>query len=102
MAILSSRGRLRALRAAIRLALLLVAVTQLGACFNPSQPGCAFSCASDGLCPSSYSCGGDLLCHRNDGQGSCAIQTDAAGTDAPRDAAVDRAVDSAVDKTTGQ
>jgi hypothetical protein len=43
----------------------------LSACFNPQQPGCAFSCASDGLCPSGYTCGGDLLCHRTDGQGAC-------------------------------
>jgi hypothetical protein len=57
----------------------LLAAAGLPACFNPAQPGCAFSCASDGLCPSGYSCGGDLLCHRTDGQGSCAagpISTD--------------------------
>jgi hypothetical protein len=89
MAILRSRTRLRPLHTAIRLALLLLAVTRLAACFNPAQPGCAFSCAGDGLCPSGYSCGGDLLCHRDDGQGSCAIQTDAAGTDAARDAALE-------------
>jgi hypothetical protein len=90
MAILRSRVRL--LRAAVGLALLLGA-SQLGACFNPAQPGCAFSCASDGLCPSGYSCGGDRLCHRDDGQGSCAIQTDAAGTDAARDARRDTTLD---------
>ncbi len=49
----------------------LLAAAGLPACFNPQQPGCAFSCASDGLCPSGYSCGGDRLCHRTDGQGTC-------------------------------
>jgi len=49
----------------------LLAAAGLPACFNPQQPGCAFSCASDGLCPSGYSCRGDRLCHRNDGQGTC-------------------------------
>lgn len=67
----------------LRLALLL-GVAPLASCFNPAQPGCAFSCAGDGLCPSGYTCGGDLICHRNDGQGTCAIQTDAA----PKDAAL--------------
>ncbi|HEY6475702.1 MAG TPA: hypothetical protein VI456_03920 [Polyangia bacterium] len=66
---------------------LLLALVPLASCFNPAQPGCGFSCASDGLCPSGYTCGGDLLCHRSDGQGSCPIVTDAARTDAtPTDA----------------
>jgi len=73
-------------RTAVRLALLLLAVARLTACFNPSQPGCAFSCAGDGLCPSGYSCGADLICHRDDGQGTCSIQTDAATSDAKPDA----------------
>lgn len=64
------------------LGLLLVAAAALTACFNPQQPGCAFSCAQDGLCPSGYSCQTDGLCHRTDGQGTCAISTDAAPTDA--------------------
>jgi hypothetical protein len=68
------------------LALLLLAVAGLTACFNPAQPGCAFSCATDGLCPSGYSCGSDLVCHRDDGQGSCAISVDAAAGDAAGDA----------------
>jgi hypothetical protein len=89
VAVLTSRRRVRG-RAA-RLALLLAAALAplaIASCFNPAQPGCAFSCAGDGLCPSGYTCGGDLLCHRNDGQGVCAIQTDAARTDAaPTDAA---------------
>jgi hypothetical protein len=68
-------------RLALLLAVALLPVT-LTSCFNPAQPGCAFSCAGDRLCPSGYTCGGDLLCHRDDGQGICAIQTDAAPTDA--------------------
>ena len=71
----------RRLGRAVRLALLL-GIVPLAGCFNPAQPGCAFSCAGDGLCPSGYSCGGDLICHRNDGQGVCAIQTDGAPGDA--------------------
>jgi hypothetical protein len=68
----------------------LLATAGLPACFNPQQPGCAFSCASDGLCPSGYSCGGDRLCHRTDGQGTCTASppsTDGAvdGTVAPTD-----------------
>jgi hypothetical protein len=95
MAILKSRReaswtRAQALRTIIRLALLVLAVARLTACFNPTQPGCAFSCAGDGLCPSGYSCGTDLICHRDDGQGTCSILTDAATdattTDASRDA----------------
>jgi len=95
MAILKSPGkaswtRAQALRTIIRLALLVLAVARLTACFNPTQPGCAFSCAGDGLCPSGYSCGTDLICHRDDGQGTCSILTDAATdattTDASRDA----------------
>jgi hypothetical protein len=80
MAILKSRGK--ALWTVVRLALLLLAVARLTACFNPTQPGCAFSCAGDGLCPSGYSCGTDLICHRDDGQGTCSILPDAA-TDRP-------------------
>jgi hypothetical protein len=82
------RSGRRRLARALGLALLL-GIVPLASCFNPAQPGCAFSCAGDGLCPSGYSCGSDLLCHRNDGQGTCAIQTDAAPRDAaPKDAAL--------------
>ena len=71
----------------LRLALLL-GIVPLASCFNPAQPGCGFSCAGDGLCPSGYTCGSDLICHRTDGQGVCAIPTDAAPKDAaPKDAA---------------
>jgi hypothetical protein len=86
VAVLRSRRRGRAARLALLLAVALLPVA-LASCFNPARPGCAFSCAGDGLCPSGYTCGGDLLCHRNDGQGICAIPTDAAPTDAaPTDA----------------
>jgi hypothetical protein len=87
MAVLNARGK--TLRAVVRLALLLLAVARLTACFNPAQPGCAFSCAGDGVCPSGYSCGIDLICHRDDGQGTCSIQTDAATSDAQTDAKTD-------------
>ena len=88
MAVLSQgRPRGRA-RAAVVVGLLLAAAAlALPACFNPQQPGCAFSCANDGLCPSGYSCGSDKFCHRDDGQGSCSITTDAASDAAkPADA----------------
>jgi hypothetical protein len=78
-----SRRRARVLRLA-----LLLGIAPLASCFNPAQPGCAFSCAGDHLCPSGYSCGSDLICHRSDGQGVCAITGDAAASDAaPTDAA---------------
>jgi hypothetical protein len=95
MAVLKSRAK--ALRTVVRLALLLGSVARLTACFNPSQPGCAFSCAGDGVCPSGYSCGNDLICHRNDGQGTCSIQTDAA-----TDATTDAKSDTTTDTSTGQ
>jgi len=65
------------------LAVVLLALAALSGCFSPHQPGCAFSCVSDGLCPSGYLCGGDGVCHRSDGQGTCDIssQTDDAGVD---------------------
>jgi hypothetical protein len=84
MAVLKAHGK--TVRTVVRLALLLLAVARLTACFNPSQPGCAFSCAGDGLCPSGYSCGTDLICHRDDGQGTCSILTDAATDAATSDA----------------
>jgi hypothetical protein len=83
MAVLSAVRTLGLRRGGLLVGLLLAAAALvLPACFNPQQPGCAFSCAGDGLCPSGYSCGTDKLCHRDDGQGSCAIPTDAAPSDA--------------------
>jgi hypothetical protein len=99
MAVLKSRAK--RLRTALRLTLLvllILAVTPLAACFNPAQPGCAFSCAGDRICPSGYSCGNDLICHRDDGQGTCAIQTDAATDMANTDAKADTMPDA----TSGQ
>ncbi|HTB57201.1 MAG TPA: hypothetical protein VLC06_04980 [Polyangia bacterium] len=98
MAVLRSRAR--TLRTVVRfglLVLLVLAVTPISACFNPAQPGCAFSCAGDGSCPSGYSCGNDLICHRDDGQGTCLIQTDAA-TDM---AGIDAKTDTMSDATSG-
>jgi hypothetical protein len=71
-------------------ALLLLAAAALAGCFDPPRPGCAFSCARDGRCPSGYSCATDGVCHRDDGQGTCNIppQTDA-GTDLPTDVQTD-------------
>lgn len=64
----------RALLRLLGLALVLGgAAWGLTACFNPQQPGCAFSCASDGICPAGYSCQSDQLCHRTDGQGTCSV-----------------------------
>jgi hypothetical protein len=64
------RRRLRLLALAV---VLCGAAWALPACFNPQQPGCAFSCATDGICPAGYSCGTDQLCHRTDGQGTCSV-----------------------------
>jgi hypothetical protein len=88
-----------------RIALLLLlglAVAPLAACFNPAQPGCAFSCAGDRICPSGYSCGNDLLCHRDDGQGTCSIPTDAATDMATPDAKPDAKTNTKPDATSGQ
>ncbi len=85
MAVLSALRALGRRRVGLLVGLLLAAAAfALPACFNPQQPGCAFSCAGDGLCPSGYSCGTDQLCHRDDGQGSCSIPTDAGPSDAAR------------------
>jgi hypothetical protein len=68
----------------------------IGGCFSPNQPGCAFSCVADGICPAGYSCAGDGLCHRKDGLGVCDIppQTDAGSeNDADGDAGSDAASD---------
>ena len=49
-----------------------------GACFNPNQPICAFSCAEAGVCPDGYTCGADKLCHKDGATGVCPL--DDAGT----------------------
>jgi hypothetical protein len=102
MAVLKARANTlwtKTLRAPVRLALLFLAVARLTACFNPAQPGCAFSCAGDGICPSGYSCSTDLICHRNDGQGTCSILVDAATDTATSDARTDSRTDSKTDTT---
>jgi len=106
MAVLNARANAlptKTLGTTVRLALLLLAVARLTACFSPAQPGCAFSCTGDRICPSGYSCGNDLICHRDDGQGSCSIQTDAA-TDAltsKTDATSDTKTEIEADATSG-
>ncbi len=45
-----------------------------GACFNPNQPACGFSCAEAGACPEGYSC----VCHKIGATGMCPL--DDAGT----------------------
>ena len=70
------------MRARLVLALALAASTWGGACFSPKEPACAFSCAADGLCPTSYMCGSDGLCHRDDGKGVCLLGPDDAGAPA--------------------
>jgi hypothetical protein len=76
------------------LLVLALAAAAAPGCFDPRQPGCAFSCAADGLCPAAYHCADDGLCHRDDGQGFCSLppQNDAAqdaGSEAGADAPVD-------------
>ena len=108
MAVLTSRAktlRTKTLWTPVRMALLVLlglAVAPLPACFNPAQPGCAFSCAGDRICPSGYSCGSDLICHRDDGQGTCSIQTDAAIDVASTDAMTGTMTDATSDATSGQ
>jgi hypothetical protein len=67
------------MRARFWLVLLLATSIWGGACFSPKEPACAFSCATDGLCPTSYTCGSDGLCHRDDGKGVCLLGPDDAG-----------------------
>jgi hypothetical protein len=108
MAVLKSRAktlRTKTFWTPVRMALLVLlvlAVASLAACFNPAQPGCAFSCAGDGICPSGYRCGNDLICHRDDGQGTCSIQTDAATDMANIDAMKDTKTGTMSDATSGQ
>jgi hypothetical protein len=77
------------MRAGARVVLLLAAQgLGLAGCFSPSQPGCAFACAGAGLCPDSYVCGDDKLCHRKDGRGECDFTPpdSGAGPDGPPEA----------------
>jgi hypothetical protein len=58
-----------------------------GACFNPNQPICAFSCAEAGLCPSGYTCGADKFCHKEGATGICPLDDAGTADAAPHDAA---------------
>ncbi len=51
-------------RLMVGLALLFGAGLLAGACFNPNQPACGFSCAQAGACPDGYTCGADKICHK--------------------------------------
>ena len=62
--------------------LVLTVCMTIGACFSPKEPACAFSCATDGLCPTAYTCGSDGLCHREDGKGVCLLGPDDAAAPA--------------------
>ena len=44
-----------------------------GACFNPNQPACGFSCAEAGACPDGYTCGADKICHKIGATGVCPL-----------------------------
>jgi hypothetical protein len=69
-------------RGAARLGLVLVLATLSGAsCFSPKEPACAFSCVTERVCPASYTCGSDGLCHRADGAGVCLLTPPDGGQD---------------------
>jgi hypothetical protein len=61
------------MRGALLIAAAALAALGAGACFSPEQPGCAFSCAQDQLCPDGYVCQSDGFCHRADGKGTCTL-----------------------------
>ncbi len=63
------------------LGLMFAAGLWAGACFNPNQPACGFSCAEAGLCPDGYTCGADKFCHKIGATGICPL--DDAGTPPP-------------------
>jgi hypothetical protein len=60
-------------RRRLGLVVLLGAAALAAACFSPREPACAFSCATDGKCPPSYSCRPDGFCHRDDDAGVCLL-----------------------------
>jgi hypothetical protein len=62
--------------------LALTLAVAAAACFSPQQPACAFSCGPAGECPADTTCGGDGLCHRNDGHGLCLLPPQDGGSDA--------------------
>jgi hypothetical protein len=60
---------------------LALSVGAAAGCFTPLQPGCAFSCAVDHLCPANYVCADDGFCHRADDAGVCLLSPADASTD---------------------
>jgi hypothetical protein len=71
----------------LAIAVVLGAVT---GCFSPRNPPCAFTCITAGnLCPDSFTCGTDGLCHRDGAEDVCGLSspydagadTSEAGTD---------------------
>jgi hypothetical protein len=62
--------------------LALALAVAAAACFSPQQPACAFSCGPAAACPVDYTCGGDGLCHRDDGHGLCLLAPQDGGSDA--------------------
>jgi hypothetical protein len=80
----------------LRIALLLALASAAG-CFSPRQPSCAFSCATDGLCPSGYSCQADGVCHRDDSQDTCDIPSQIDAGDAGKGDAGDAGEDGSGD-----
>jgi hypothetical protein len=75
------------MRARACLLVVVLAAAGLGGCFSPRQPGCAFSCAGDQLCPENYVCASDGFCHRNDGLGACTLEATEDAADGAPDAA---------------
>ena len=67
------------------LAVALGALAATAGCFTPLQPGCAFSCAADHVCPSGYACADDGFCHRTDDAGVCLLTPPDASADATSD-----------------
>jgi len=66
----------------MRLAILLLGVLALPACFSPDEPPCAFSCGDNNLCPNDYQCLADGYCHLHGQPGDCKYpDASAAATD---------------------
>jgi len=66
------------------MAAMLGALAASAGCFSPREPACAFSCATDGACPTSYVCRSDGLCHRqeqDDSAAACPLDPGDAGVD---------------------
>jgi hypothetical protein len=69
----------------------LACLLGMPACFSLNEPSCAFSCLEPPhLCPASYACGADFLCHRLGAMGACALTP-------PSDGAADAGTEDAED-----